>query len=159
MSENLHISDYYLTFNLNKESFALRIHDVLEVLLDYRIVNVPDAPIYISGMLNFRGDIIPVICLKKKFKFPENDNKDLLIIVIEIKKENKKLKFGAIVDKVSEVIEIPTKDITNIPAFGSIYNPEYINGVIHRNEEYYMFLNIEKVFSDKEFVIIKNTEN
>ena len=148
------ISNSYLTFKLHNELFAVNVEKVLEVLLEYRLVEVPDAPTYIAGMINFRGDIIPVINFRKKFNFPESSNKNI-IIVMDIVIDEASIKFGAIVDGVKDVFDVNKEEIKTIPEFGSKYNPEYLTGMIHKNDEFFMLLDIEKIFSDKEIEIIK----
>jgi len=71
MTEKTITSNSYLTFKLHNEFFAVNVEKVLEVILEYKLIEVPDAPKYIAGMINFRGDIIPIISFREKFKFPE----------------------------------------------------------------------------------------
>ncbi len=150
-------SNSYLAFKLYNEFFAVNIQKVLEVLLEYRLVEVPDSPVYIAGMINFRGDIIPVINFKKKFNFPEEEKSKNVIIVMDIVIDNTFIKFGAIVDGVKDVFDITGEHIKEIPEFGSKYNPEYLTGMIHKNDDYFMLLDIEKVFSDKEIDVLSET--
>ena len=152
-------SNSYLAFKLYNEYFAVNVNKVLEVLLEYRLVEVPEAPPYIAGMVNFRGDIIPIINFNKKFNLPEANNNKNVIIVMDIIIESDLIKFGAIVDKVKDVFDITGENIKSIPEFGSKYNPEYITGMIHKGDDYFMLLDIEKVFSDKEIDIITSTVN
>ena len=144
----------FVTFKLHNELYAVSVHKAIEVLQEYRLVEVPDAPKYIAGMINFREDIIPVINFRKKFKFPEKVADKNKIIVMDIIIDDSSIIFGAIVDDVKDVIRITIDDVKKIPEFGSKYNPEYLTGVIHKNNEFFMLLNIEKIFSDKEIEII-----
>ncbi len=148
------MTNSYLTFKLHNELFAVNVNKVLEVLQEFKIVEVPDAPEYIKGMINFRGDIIPIINFRKKFQFPDNESKQNKVIVLEITIDENIVKFGAIVDKVNDVFEINEQDVKEKPEFGSKYNPEYMAGMINKNDNYFMVLNIEKVFTDKEINII-----
>ncbi len=145
----------YLTFKLHKELFAINVQNILEVLQEFQIVEVPDAPKYISGMINFRNDIIPVINFREKFMFPKNEEKKDKVIVIDIIIDDIAIKFGALVDKVRDVFEIKDEELKDTPEFGSKYNPEYIEAMIYKNSDHFMLLNLEKVFSDKEIKIIK----
>ena len=154
MTEQLTNLNSYLTFKLHNELFAINVHHVLEVLQEYNIVEVPDAPKYISGMINFRNDIIPVINFREKFMFPENKTGKNKVIVIDISIDDNSIKFGAIVDKVQDVFEIEEKELKDTPEFGSKYNPEYLTGMIYKNNNHFMLLNLEKVFTDKEIEIV-----
>jgi len=152
MSENTLNS--FLSFKLHNEFFAVSINKVLEVLLEYKLVELPEAPRYIEGMLSFRGDIIPVINFKEKFNFPKSEDSENVIIVMEIILDNNNIKFGAVVDRVKDVFPVSKTELKPIPEFGSKYNPEYLSGVVHKDNNFYMLLDIEKVFSDKEIDMI-----
>jgi len=148
------MTNSYLTFKLHNEHFAVNVNKVLEVLQEFKIVEVPDAPEYIKGMINFRGNIIPIINFRQKFQFPKNESEQNKVIILEIIIDDNPIKFGAIVDKVNDVFEINEQDIKEKPEFGSKYNPEYMEGMINKDDNYFMLLNIEKVFTDKEIDII-----
>ena len=142
----------YLTFQLHNEVFAAKVEQILEVLSEYEISEVPDAPIYIEGVINYRGDIIPAVNFRKKFMFPEKSKTSKQIIVFDISEQGKNIKFGAIVDKVKNVYE--TTELKERPEFGSKYNPEYIEGMITQNNDFIMLLNIKKIFTDTEIHIL-----
>jgi purine-binding chemotaxis protein CheW len=143
-----------LTFKLYKELFAINVLNVLEVLQEYNVVELPDAPKYITGMINFRNDIIPLINFREKFMFPENKPDKNKIIVISITIDDNSIKFGAIVDRVNDVFEIDKDEIKDTPEFGSKYNPEYLNGMIFKNNKHFMLLNLEKVFTNEEIELV-----
>ena len=149
--------DSFLSFKLSKEKFAVSIHKVLEVLLEYKVIEVPDAPPYIQGVINFRGDIVPIINFRKKFNFEEEPDGLNMLIVLEITQNDKTVIFGAVVDAVQNVFEVNPEDIKIIPEFGSKYNPEYLEGMIQADDDFFMIMDIEKVFSDKEIEIINET--
>ncbi|MCP4177050.1 MAG: purine-binding chemotaxis protein CheW [bacterium] len=153
------LTNSYLLFNLHKEIFSINIKTVLEVLLDYKVIDVPDAPRYITGMINFRGDIIPVINFREKFNLEETEVRRNVIVVMEFIGSDKNIKYAAVVDDVVNVIEIEDDKIKPTPEFGSKYNPEYLTGMIQENDNYYLILDIKKVFSDEEIEIINKTSN
>lgn len=150
--------DSYLSFSISTEKFALNIKKVIEVLLEYNIIQVPDAPKYILGIINFRGDIVPVVDFRKKFKFSLKPASDEMLIVIEITGKDKKIVFAALSDSVHDVFEIDPTTIQPIPEFGSRYNSEYLEGMIQRDGNYYMVMDIEKVFSETEVDILNETK-
>lgn len=146
----------YLSFSISDENFAVNISKVLEVILTYKTVKVPDAPKFIEGVVNFRGDIIPVINFRKKFNF-KKIKEDNMLIVLEIKQDSKRIVFAAVVDDVKNVFPINPTDLMPVPAFGSRYNADYIEGMIKQQDDFFMIMNIEKVFSDAEIRIINKT--
>lgn len=149
--------NYYLSFVLNSETFAINIFQVLETLIDFNIIEVPDSPEYIEGVINFRGDIIPAIDFRGKFKFPPSPTPKRVIIVVEIVKGEKEIVFGAIVDSVQDVFKAKKQNIKDAPEFGSKYNPEYLIGMVKKNGEYIMLLDIEKVFTEQEIILINES--
>ena len=144
----------YLTFKLHEEHFAVDVFSVEEVLHEYKIMAVPEAPEYIEGMVNFRGNIVPIINFRKKFQFPENETDKNKIIVLSIEIRGSNVTFGAIVDKVKNVFKAEPNELKEKPEFGSKYNPEYVTGMIYKNDDFYMILDLERVFSDTEINIL-----
>jgi len=145
----------YLSFELNGEIFAITVNNVLEVLENQKLTKVPKAPFYIKGVINFRGEILPVIDTRVKFNMPEKemDGKSV-IIVFDIDLSDKKLFIGGIVDGVKDVIEIADNEIKPVPDMGTKYNSDFIIGMIKNEDQFIMLLNIEKVFSTEEIVNI-----
>jgi purine-binding chemotaxis protein CheW len=155
MSEQNSIKKAYLSFELNGEIFAITVHNVLEVLEKQKLTKVPKAPFYIKGVINFRGEILPVIDTRIKFNMPEKDDESKsVVIVFDIELSDKKLFIGGIVDGVKDVIEIADNEIKPVPDMGSKYNSDFIIGMIKNNDNFIMLLNIEKVFSTEEIVTI-----
>ncbi len=149
----------YLTFQLNNEKFAVEISDVLEVLINKETIEVPNAPEYIKGIINFREEILPVVDFRKKFKFPENKKSKFSIIVFSLDFDDKEIKFGAIVDKVTDVKEVKKTIVMEAPEFGSKFNPEYLTGMISFKKKHVMILNIKKVFEEQEIDLIQEVKS
>ncbi len=146
----------YLTFKLQDEIFAAKVEQVLEVLSEYQISAIPDAPEYIKGVINYRGEIIPAVSFREKFQFQEQSNDGEQIIVFDISDEIKTIKFGAIVDRVKNVFE--TNKLKERPEFGSKYNPEYLEAMIEHENDFIMLLNIKKIFNDAEIKILSEAQ-
>jgi len=148
----------YLSFSLADETFALNVKKVLEVLQLQKITKVPQTPDYIRGVINFRGEILPVIDTRLKFNMPAiEDNPRTIIIVLDLVVKGKDLKIGAIADEVKDVIDIKDSDIKEVPEMGSKYDTDFIYGMIRLNEEFVMILDIDKVFSVEEISIVRET--
>ena len=103
-------------------------------------------------MINLRGKVIPVVDLRLKFAMLEVDQtNETCIIVVQAQD----LEMGIVVDRVSEVIDIPTSDIQPPPAFGSkAVSIDYILGIGKTGERIKLLLNIDKVLSRKEMANI-----
>jgi len=140
----------YLSFSLGVELFAVHVSHVVEVLHKQTITFVPKAPAHIQGIINFRGDILPVISTRSKLnKQNTESNVKWVIIILEYKNEEDKKNFGAIVDQVYDVLEIGDDEIKISPAFGNTFQPELVAGVVKREERFVFILDIQKVFELK----------
>lgn len=138
----------YLTFMLGKEHFAVDVIKVEEILEVPKITNVPRSPDYLKGVINLRGNVLPVIDTRVKFNMTETEMQvETCIVVLELDIEGEIVMLGALVDAVTEVIELQSSDIKPSPSIGSSYHPEFIEGVTRVKDNFIMLLNIGKVFS------------
>ncbi|MDP4266733.1 MAG: chemotaxis protein CheW [Bacteroidota bacterium] len=147
----------YLAFRLDEEIFAVGVAKVLEILEMQPITKVPKTPKYMRGVINMRGEVIPVVDTRLKFNMPmTEDTIRTVIIVLELQIKNKKVVLGAIADSVNEVMEISDNEIREVPDIGSKYNTEFIMGMVKSGEYFIMILDIDKVFSMEDITMIKN---
>ncbi|MBI1308818.1 MAG: chemotaxis protein CheW [Proteobacteria bacterium] len=138
-----------VTFELFGEIFALPILDVREIIRMTTITPVPQAPPFVEGVINLRGQIIPVVDLRKRFGLTsEKAGEDTRIIVVEL---GNNMVIGLIVDAVREVERIPTDTINPPPALvaGSI-GSEYIKGISNHEDKMIVHIDMRKVFSHDE---------
>lgn len=150
----------YLSFTLNSEHFAVNVSKVIEILEVPKLTKVPKAPEYLKGVINLRGNVLPVVDTRVKFGMPSIENTiDTCIVVIEIEVDDDLLTVGALVDSVKEVIEISEDDIKPSPTIGSDYNPEFMEGIVKMENDFLMILDIGKVFSTHDIVILNNNTN
>lgn len=120
----------YLTFALAKEEYGLEILKVREIIGYMEITSVPKTPQYVKGVINLRGQVIPVIDLRAKFGLDETDvTEQTCIIVVEIENAGAQLSTGIIVDRVQEVLDIAGEDIEDTPEFGSNISSDFILGM------------------------------
>ena len=100
----------YLTFQLAGEFFALNVSRVINILEMCKITEVPKMPDYVKGVINLRGEVLPVIDTRLKFGMSEIEiTKSTCILVLDVVVNNDSIKIGSLVDTVSEVIEIDCK--------------------------------------------------
>jgi purine-binding chemotaxis protein CheW len=113
-------------FRVGNETFGVPIHSVHEIVRMMDITNVPDAPIYIEGVINLRGKIIPVIDLRKRFGEKEiKPSKKNRILVAEIGAKM----VGLVVDAASEVLKLPPSDVDPPPNVFEEGDLNYVTGV------------------------------
>ena len=111
---------------------------------------VPNSSEHIKGVLNFRGGIVPVINLHKRFNLKSDEDNRGMVIIINLETNDSQMHLGLMVDEVSSVIEFKMKDIRNIPDMGINYNSDFLIGMIEMEEKFMMILNIDTVFNLEE---------
>ncbi len=138
----------YLTFALGPEEFGLEILKVREIIGYMDITAVPQTPHYVKGVINLRGQVIPVIDLRAKFGMEPADVTDqTCIIVVEISNADREFSTGIVVDHVQEVLDIDGKDIEDTPELGSSVSTEYILGMGKIGDSVKILLDIDKVMA------------
>lgn len=151
------ITQSYLTFRLEGELFAVTVSKVLEILEIRQITKVPQTPVYMRGVLNLRGSVLPVIDTKFKFGMSKTeDTIDTCILVLAIEMDGESLTIGALVDAVQEVIELDDRQIGPSPSIGSKYRSDFIKGMIKLNEQFIMLVDLDKIFSSEEMFLLND---
>ncbi len=149
----------YLSFKLGNELFAANVEKVLTILELKPITKVPNSPDYMSGVINLRGNVLPVINMRLKFGMPVIENtQETCIIVLSVNIDNEQLQLGILVDAVDQVIEIKETDIEESPAIGTKYKVEFIDGMYRLEKGFIMLLNIDLIFGTEELFIKTDTE-
>ncbi len=147
----------YLSFMIDNEYFAVNVAKVLEVLLTQKITRVPNVSEEIRGVINFRGEIIPLFETRTVFNLPDRTDTDrFVIIVLEITTASGNSVIGAVVDRVKDVIEIEPKSIMPVPKMNIRIKAELISGIYKLKEDFVMLLNVDKMFSDEEIELMNN---
>lgn len=132
-----------VTFNLNNEEFGIDILKVQEINRMTDIAKIPNAPDYVEGAINLRGNTIPIINLRKKLGFnAASTGESTRIVVVELKKAV----VGFIVDSVSSVLRIPTDTIEPPPSIISNMESHYMKGVGKLDDRLIILLDLEKIF-------------
>ena len=139
------LEEKYLTFMLGDEEFGVNIGFVTEIIGIQAITFVPDLPVFVKGIINLRGQIIPVIDVRLRFQKPEVDyNERTCIIVLHIKD----LPIGFIVDSVAEVDQIPYENIIPPPSVRHSYHQQYISGIGKVQEKIILIMDCDKLISE-----------
>jgi purine-binding chemotaxis protein CheW len=142
----------YLTFALGHEEYGLEILKVREIIGYMDITAVPQTPAYVKGVINLRGQVIPVIDLRAKFGMETAEpTEETCIIVVEITQDDRNISTGIVVDHVSEVLDIAGEDIEKAPQFGSSVNTDFILGMGKIEESVKILLDIDKVLANTDF--------
>lgn len=140
-----------VTFQLGEEHYGIDIMDVKEIVRVQDIRPIPNAPSYVEGIINLRGEIIPIINLHKRFHIKKavvGEDEELLSGFIIIDLDG--MKLGVVIDKISRVVTIENEQIQAPPQMLSGIGAEYIQGVIQNEEGYLIILDIRRLFNPKE---------
>jgi purine-binding chemotaxis protein CheW len=132
-----------VTFNLGNEEFGIDILSVQEINRMTVITKIPNAPDYVEGAINLRGNTIPIIDLRRKLGFhvvPTSES--ARIVVVELRKAV----LGFIVDSVSSVLRIPTNTIEPPPSVISHMESHYMKGVGKLDNRLIILLDLERLF-------------
>lgn len=137
----------YLTFVLCDEEYGIDIMKVREIIGIMDITLVPKLPDYVKGVINLRGKVIPVVDLRLKFGFQEVKHTNATcIIVVDVREKL----MGILVDTVSEVIDISSKDLEPTPDIGNDICTEIFLGMAKVKNKVKILLDIDKVLDNED---------
>jgi purine-binding chemotaxis protein CheW len=155
MSSAITETSQYMTFKLGNELFAVNVSQVREVLEVPVITKVPSAPDYMRGVVNVRGQAIPVVDLRLRFGLPAVDNSvQTRIIVMELEIDGEQTVLGGIADSVHEVIELEPDSINPPPRIVMRWRTEFIQGMGRRGDDFIIILDVNAVFSSSELALV-----
>ena len=138
------ITNKYVVFKLENEEYGIDILRVKEIKEMMRITRVPKAPSFVRGVINLRGEVIPIIDLRKKFNLQQgSDTESTRIIIVTIDE----ITVGLIIDTSSEVLEIEKEFIEEPPATIASIDHSYIHGIGKVNERLIILLDVSKIIS------------
>jgi purine-binding chemotaxis protein CheW len=148
-------SRQYLTFRLARETFAVDVAKVREILDFVAITKVPQTPEFMRGVINLRGSVVPVVDMKLKFGMePTEKTVNTCIIVLEVIIESETTIVGALADSVQEVVELDPSQIEPPPRIGMKLNIDFIKGMGKLNNEFVIILDSDKIFSFDEGTVL-----
>jgi len=135
----------YVVFKLEDEEYGIDILRVKEIKEMMNITRVPKAAYFVRGVINLRGEVIPVIDLRKRFNLPEGEeNADTRIIIVSVDD----IIVGLIADSSSEVVEISSEAIEEAPDGVGTVDQGYISGIGKVGERLIILLDIVKIVTN-----------
>jgi purine-binding chemotaxis protein CheW len=149
----------YLTFKLGNEVFGIDVAKVREVLDFTSITAIPRTPEFMSGVINLRGSVVPVVDLRLCFKMSKTERtRNTCIVVVEVILEGDATVIGALADSVEEVIDLEPEQIQPAPKIGTQIHTDFIRGMGKRENQFIMILDIDRVFSADELAAVRTVE-
>lgn len=142
----------FLTFYLQEEIYGVNIFDVKEIIAMMKTTPVPKTPHFIKGVMNLRGNIIPVVDMRIKFDMPEIEpHMYTSIVIITIDGKN----IGFIVDKVEEVVNVDDENISLPPEFGANVDTKFIKNMAKQKNKVIMILDLVALFGEDELGVVQ----
>lgn len=149
-------ADRYLSFCLMDEEYCIEILKVKEIMAMVNITKIPQTPPFIQGVINLRGDIVPIIDLRLRFEMDFKEYTErTTIIIVELDYKEQKTLLGIAVDAIREVIIIPEERRSAVPYINSRIKSDYIKGIAELNNTIRIMLDIDMILSEEEKAVIK----
>lgn len=150
----------YLTYYLGDEVFAMDIRSVREIIQFAAMTPVPMMPEFVRGVINLRGQVVPVIDLQSRLgRAVAGVGKKTCIIIFDATCDEEKIALGLLVDAVSEVIDIPDTDIEPPPQFGASVRRDFIRGMGKIGEIFIVILEPDKALSIEDMAVLTEQSN
>lgn len=127
------------------EQFGIDINRVVEILKPQRIYVMPQLPSFLAGVVNIRGEVIPLLDLRKRFGISISSGKERIVVV-----RTDGEKVGFLVDGVKEIMDLKPEEITQPPSMFKGLKTEYLTGIGRKDEQIIILLNIDTLLSAEE---------
>ncbi|MBK1648180.1 chemotaxis protein CheW [Rhabdochromatium marinum] len=149
-------ANQYLTFSVAEEWLAMPINAVQEIIETPRITQVPMTPEYIRGVINLRGNVVPIVDLAARLnRGAATLSKRSCIVVVEVVLNRSSYVFGMLVDEVKNILDIPRENVRPAPTFGSDISTDFIQSMGRVEDIFVIILAINHVLSVQELAELK----
>jgi purine-binding chemotaxis protein CheW len=147
--------NHYLTFTVADELYTIAISYVKEIIEYVSLTTVPMAPPYIRGVLNLRGNVLPVIDLAVRFgSEPQAITKHSCIVIVELSASSEEsINMGIVVDAVNDVLTLKAEDFEPAPSFGSRIRADFIRNIAKVDKGFIILLDADRVLSIEEVAV------
>ena len=143
-------SEQYLTFMLAGEEYGVEILRVQGIQGWEKVTTIPNTPEYILGVINLRGEIVPIIDLRQRFSLEKIEfGSTTVVIVVKMNNEGKERTMGIVVDGVSETYRFKSESIQEPPEFGGAVSTEFLKGLASVEEKMVILLDIDQLVDFK----------
>ncbi|MDY6851788.1 MAG: chemotaxis protein CheW [Thermodesulfobacteriota bacterium] len=139
--------DKYLTFHLAQEEYGVELYYVLEVIGMQKITEMPDMPAFIKGLINLRGQVIPVMDVRLRFGMePREYDERTCVVVVNIQD----ISIGLVVDEVEEVLNIPKEQVQPPPKISRMEGGRFIQGLGKVGDGVKILLDVNELLFEEE---------
>jgi len=134
-----------LTFYLEEEPYGIDVRNIVEIVEKLEPVKVPLSPPYVEGIANLRGEIVPIVNLKKRFGAKISGGQSIVIIIL-----HKGEKVGIMIDRISGIQNIQETELKKpTRRLKKLIPPEFLTGVFSIGKTRYLLLDIDKILEEK----------
>jgi len=140
----------YLTFELCEELYGVEVLSVQQIKGWEQVRTIPDMPNYITGVIDLRGVIVPIMDLRMRFNMEKKEySSTTVVIILATHFGNEVIPLGIVVDAVSDVVDTGSEGMKASPNIGNENRTRFMQGMINHGDEMVIVLNLEKLLSDK----------
>ncbi|RQD76127.1 MAG: purine-binding chemotaxis protein CheW [Candidatus Syntrophonatronum acetioxidans] len=143
-------------FSLHGEEFGIDINQVKEVLKFIQVTHIPHTAEYVEGVINLRGEVIPVVNLRKRFDISDEKEEELKKRIIIAKIEGDLV--GLIVDSVSEVLRLPLRAVESPSGTVAGSRSEFLRGVGKHDDRLIIILELDKIIATEEKISLADLQ-
>lgn len=143
----------FAVFRIGKEDFGVDIGRVVEFLHTQRVYTMPELPDFLSGVITVRGEVVPLLDLRKRFDIQSSQTEEL-IIVVRYGDE----KIGLLVDEIKEILPLGPEEITAPPKIFKGLKKKYLTGLGKKNDRIIILLNVDHLLSSEEKIMLQDSE-
>jgi purine-binding chemotaxis protein CheW len=143
----------FAVFRMGDEVFGIEIERVVEILKSQKTYTLPELPEFLSGVITVRGEVVPLLDLRRRFNINSTFKKERVMIV---RYDNEKI--GLVVDEVKEITPLDTKDITHPPSIFKGLKKKYLTGLGKKGDMIIIILNLDDLLTSEEKIMLKESE-
>lgn len=156
MESEMELENTFLTFYVYSKLFGIKIKNVVQIISYQTVSKIPEFPPYAIGVINLRGEVIPIIDLSIRFGEKAKEYTERTCIIVT---KTRKGCIGFIVDAVDEVVKISPEEISDPPKVIGTIPDAYLIGIGRKNDKKSLLLNIEKVIMEDDIHTISKEVN
>ena len=146
----------FLIFGLANGEYGLGVLHIRKIITYTEVIAIPKTPAHVKGVINLQDEVVPVVDLRSRLGLgPAEATDQTCIIIVEVVQSNGKCSAGIIVDSVSEVLQIPEKDIEPVPQFGATAHADFVSGINKTHDSVRVLLDIDKVLAETDLGSLK----
>lgn len=149
-----------LTLYLDDAEYAIPILRVREIASYESVTPVPTTPVWIRGVMNLRGTVVPVVDLRAKLGLGRTTiTKRTCLVIVELVGDGEETVMAVVVDGVNRVIDLSPEDVQEAPAFGTQVDVGFLDGLIHLEERLILLLDLNRILSAVHLRDLRETES